>query len=69
MADNSKSEKKDNKPSFWQGVKAEWGKIIWTDRSTLVKQTILVTLISVLMGVIIAVADGAFLQLIELIIG
>ena len=60
---------KENKPSFWEGVKAEWGKIIWSDRKTLVKQTILVTVISVLMGIIIAIADGAFLQLIELIIG
>ena len=60
---------KENKPSFWDGVKAEWGKIIWPDRKTLVRQTILVTLISVLLGVIIAIADGAFLQLIELIIG
>ncbi len=60
---------KENKPSFWEGVKAEWDKIIWTDRKTLVRQTILVTLISVIMGVIIAIADGAFLQLIELIIG
>jgi len=60
---------KENKPSFWEGVKAEWGKITWSDRKTLVKQTILVTVISVLMGIIIAIADGAFLQLIELIIG
>ncbi len=60
---------KENKPSFWNGVKAEWGKIIWPDRKTLVRQTILVTLISVFLGVIIAIADGAFLQLIELIIG
>jgi len=60
---------KENKPSFWDGVKAEWGKIIWPDRKTLVRQTILVTMISVLLGVIIAIADGAFLQLIELIIG
>ena len=44
MADNEKTavKTKSNKPSFWQGVKREWNKIIWPKREDLVKQTGLV---------------------------
>lgn len=70
MAENSvNNEKKENKTSFWQGVKQEWQKIIWKDKKTLIKQTILVAVISIILGVIIAIVDRAALQLIELIIG
>ncbi|MBQ0058931.1 MAG: preprotein translocase subunit SecE [Lachnospiraceae bacterium] len=68
MADNSVKEKKDKKTSFWQGVKQEWRKIMWADRKTLVKQTILVLLVSIVLGALIAVIDNAALYLINLII-
>ena len=38
MAENSvKQENKEKKTGFWQGVKQEWQKIIWTDKKSLVK--------------------------------
>ena len=61
-----KSEK--TKPSFWKRLKAEFKKIIWTDRPTLVKQTIAVIVISAILCVIISLADGLALRLIQLII-
>ena len=61
-------EKKEKKTSFWQGVKQEWKKIIWTDRKTLVKQTIVVVVISIIMGVIITLVDSGALQLLNLVI-
>ena len=67
MADNSVKAEKENKPSFWQGVKAEWHKIIWPDKKTLVRQVVIVVVISVILGIIIAVADGVFMKLMELI--
>ena len=57
------------KSSFWKKLKAEFKKIIWTDRNTLVKQTIAVIAISAVLCVIISLADGLALQLIELIVG
>jgi len=67
MADQT--EVKEKKLSFWQGVKQEWQKIIWTDRRTLVKQTILVVVISIIMGVMIVVVDRAAQQLVDFLIG
>lgn len=62
--------KKDKpKTSFWKRLKAEFRKVIWTDRPTLVKQTIAVIVISAVLCVIISLADGLALQLMELIVG
>ena len=44
-------------PGFFAGVKAEFGKITWPDRKTTFKQSVAVVLISVVLGVIIAVLD------------
>lgn len=63
MADNN-----GNKKSFFKGVSIEFKKIIWPDRDTLIKQTILVVIISLLLGIIISVIDGAAMQLFKLFI-
>lgn len=66
MADNSKkAPKEQNKQSFWKGVKQEWNKIQWPTVDDLKKQTGLVVVISVLMGVIITIIDSAALQLVN----
>ncbi len=56
MADSAKKEKT-SKPSFFKGVKAEFKKIIWPDKESLLKQSIAVVCISVVVGVIIAIID------------
>jgi preprotein translocase subunit SecE len=43
--------------SWWDGVKAEWRKIIWPTREDLVKKTGTVTVVSIVLGVIIAILD------------
>ena len=69
------SEKKDRKPekkkkdSFFKGVKAEFKKITWPDRNTIVKQSAAVISISVVVGVIIAVLDMIIQYGISFIIG
>jgi len=65
MAEEVKSRKK---ATFWKRLKGEFRKIIWTDRPTLVKQTIAVIVISAVMCVIISLADGLALRLVQLII-
>lgn len=55
MADKSKNEKK--KKSWVEGLKAEFNKIIWPDKDTLIKQTTSVTVVSVILGIIIAIID------------
>ena len=53
MADSAKNEK----ASFWKGVKAEFKKISWPDKDALLKQSIAVVCISIVLGAIIAVLD------------
>lgn len=56
MADSVKNEKQ-NKPSFFKGVKAEFKKIVWPNRDDVVKQSVAVAIIAVVLGLIIAALD------------
>lgn len=55
MADSAKTEKKTVK--FFDGVKAEFQKISWPDKDSLLKQSVAVVVISLVVGVIIAALD------------
>ena len=52
---------------FWKGVKAEFRKIIWPDRDTLVKQLVAVLCVTVVAALLIAVIDFGAQNLIELL--
>ncbi len=67
MADSKKKNAGKTQSSFSRGLKAEWGKIIWTDKKTLGKQTIAVFAISVIVCLLITLADNLGLQVMELI--
>lgn len=45
------------KKSWFEGLKAEFRKIIWPNRQDLVKQTTAVVVVSVVLGIIIALLD------------
>lgn len=60
MADNAKLEKAP-KTSWFEGLKAEFGKIVWPAKEPLAKQTVAVIAVSVVVGLIIAVLD-TFIQ-------
>ena len=53
MSENVKTKK----PSFFKGVKGEFKKITWPDKTSLLKQTVAVIGVSVVVGVVIAVID------------
>lgn len=55
MAESAKSEAK--KESFWKGVKTEYKKITWPDRTETVKQSVAVLCVSVVLGLIITFLD------------
>ena len=63
-----KSEKKPRRKSYWKGLNAEFKKIVWPDRETVTKQTIVVLLVSLALGIIIGVMDMIFKFGINLII-
>lgn len=48
------------KKSWFDGLKAEFRKIIWPDQKSLVKQTGAVVAVSIVLGMIIAVLDFIF---------
>ena len=44
--------------SWSDGLKAEFNKIIWPNKDDLVKQTVAVTVVSVILGALITVIDS-----------
>lgn len=57
MGDNSKNDKVPAQ-SWSDGIKAEFKKIIWPNKDDLVKQTVAVTVVSVILGALITVIDS-----------
>lgn len=55
MEESAKKSK--NKRSFWKGVRAEFKKITWPDKDSLIKQSIAVVCVSLVLGVVIATLD------------
>ena len=53
----SENTEKVKKTSWFKGLKAEFKKIIWPDKKTLAKQTVAVTVCSLILGAIIAIVD------------
>ena len=63
MAENVKS----TKTSFWKALKAEFKKIIWPSRQDVIKQTILIIVVTIILGVIIKFLDTGIQALLGLI--
>ena len=57
MGDNSKNDKVPAQ-SWSDGLKAEFNKIIWPNKDDLVKQTVAVSVVSVILGTLITVIDS-----------
>lgn len=54
MSENAKTEKK---TGFFAGVKSEFKKIVWPKRDQLVKETIAVSVVTLLLAAIIKLVD------------
>ena len=57
------------KTSWFHGLKQEFKKISWTDRKSVVKQTIAVVSASVVVGLIIAVLDWMIQYGVDFLLG
>ena len=69
MAKDKTKAKESRAIKFFKGVKAEFKKIIWPDRDTLLKQLAAVLVVSVIVGGLIALIDFGFQNLIDILIG
>ena len=67
MQEKEKSAGKGQKKSWFQGLQSEFKKIVWTDRNTLIKQTVAVTVITVILGALISIMDAGILEIINLL--
>lgn len=59
---------KDNKAGFLKGVRSEWKKIVWPSKEDVLKNLLLVIVISLVLGVFIFALDSFFQFLLSLII-
>ena len=57
------------KTSWFQGLKQEFKKISWTDRKSVVRQTIAVVSVSVVVGLIIALLDWIIQYGVDFLLG
>lgn len=57
MGENANTTEKTVKKSFFKGLKSEFKKIIWPDKESLMKQSTAVVIISLILGILIAVID------------
>ncbi len=59
MSENNNSVAKatDKSKSWFKGLKSEYNKVIWASKDTITKQTIAVTGVSLVLGLIIALID------------
>lgn len=54
----AEAKKKENRiKSWWTGLKAEFSRIIWPDKNTIVKQTAVVVVVTVIVGLLISIMD------------
>lgn len=67
MGEKEKAGKAQQK-SWFKGLQSEFRKIIWTDKNTLVKQTVAVVVITAILAVITSVFDSAILGGLNLIL-
>ena len=57
MSETTNTTEKAPKKSWFKGLKAEFKKIIWPDKDSLVKQSAAVVVITIILGTVIAVLD------------
>lgn len=61
MAEAAKKGAKSKKDQWWKGIKAEFNKISWPDRTETLKESVAVLFVSVVLGLIITFLDTIIL--------
>ncbi len=64
-----KKSKRLQKQAGFQGLKAEFQKIIWPEKQSVIRQTVAVLAVSVVTGLIIALLDWGIQQGVDFLIG
>jgi len=56
------------KKSWFKGLKAEFKKVVWPDRPSIIKRTAVVIVVAVLLGVLITMVDGVIQRVLDFIL-
>lgn len=65
---SEKAEKKAFIPEFFKGIKAEFKKITWPDKTSLIKQSVAVISVSLVVGVLIALLDSVIQMVVNIVL-
>ena len=65
---SDKAEKKARIPEFFKGVKAEFKKITWPDKTSLFKQSVAVICVSLVVGVLITLMDSVIQTVVNILL-
>jgi len=68
MSEQTAVKKDSKKKGFFKQLKAEFKKIVWTDKKTLGKQTVAVIVIAAIMCVMITLVDTGALAVVQALI-
>ena len=68
MSETTNATEKAPKKSWFKGLKAEYKKIIWPDKESLVKQSAAVVVITIILGAVIALMDAVIKYGVDFII-
>lgn len=60
---------KANKMSWWKELKAEFGRIIWPAKEKIAKETAVVVICAIIIGIIVAVLDMGLQYGIQVLVG
>ena len=55
--DSNTTKTQKTKKSWFKGLKAEFKKVVWPDRPSIVKRTLVVIVVASILGVIITIVD------------
>ena len=68
MSEQTEVKKDPKKKGFFKQLKAEYKKIVWTDKKTLGKQTVAVIVIAAIMCVLITLVDSGALAVVQTLV-
>jgi preprotein translocase subunit SecE len=58
MSEDVKVKSKEKKGGLWRGMKSEFKKIVWPDKEAVAKKTTAVIIVTIILGIIIALLDN-----------
>ena len=69
MGDSENKESTARKVSWWDGLKAEYKKVVWPSKESVGKQTVAVVAVTIVLSLIIAILDTVIKYGVDFLVG